>query len=174
MMKRIIRDYYVAEARGVLPLLLLIQLLMCGLAYYAGFSYVYMLFIPVLAVVAFLRAVYEGQRFREAFEALPLLRQERIAKEYNAPHSCVQLYLGEAHLLSDCLVCRSRRTLRLFPAETLVQANIQEYSGRNRIVTDLRLVDSSGKVFTLEFWGRQKQALDGFAAHLTAWGVSVR
>ena len=124
-MKRIIRDFYVAEARGVLPLLLLIQLLMCGLAYYAGFSYVYMLFIPVLAVVAFLRAVYEGQRFREAFEALPLLRQERIAKEYNAPHSCVQLYLGEAHLLSDCLVCRSRRTLRLFPAETLVQANIQ-------------------------------------------------
>ena len=101
MMKRIVRDFYVAEAWGVLPLLLLIQLLMCGLAYYAGFSYVYMLFIPVLAVVAFLRAVYEGQRFREAFEALPLLRQERIANEYNAPHSCVRLYLGEAHLLSE-------------------------------------------------------------------------
>lgn len=169
-MNRMIRDFLRAELRGLLPLLgciaaLLGFLLWKGLP--AKYAALYLLLPPVLA----LRAWHSIAAFRRQFERLPLAAQERLAREYAAPHPCFPLYQGEARLLSDCLLCRSRRALLLLPAETLAVARLQHYSGRNRMVCGLILTRADGSSCRLEAVGKERASLERLADALRAWGV---
>lgn len=172
-MHRILRDFYLAELRGLLPLLAAIALLLGYLILRGPFPVQAILFCPPLAVLASLRAWLSSTAFRNAFETLPLARQEHIAREYTQPHPAVPMYQGEAHLLSDCLLCRSRRTLLLLPSETLAYAKFVHYGGRNRAVSALLLTGLDGKSFRLEFLAGQKKGLAAFADVLAAWDVPI-
>ena len=85
-MHRILRDFYLAELRGLLPLLAAIALLLGYLILRGLFPVQAILFCPLLAVLASLRAWLSSTAFRNAFETLPLARQEHIAREYTQPH----------------------------------------------------------------------------------------
>ena len=175
-MRHILRDFFLAELRGLLPLLAAAALLLGYLLWRGLLPAQAALLCPllaVLAVLASLRVWLSGAAFRNAFEALPLARQERIAREYAQPHPAVPIYQGQAHLLSDCLLCRSRRTLLLLPGETLAYAKLVQYGGRNRAVSDLLLTCPDGKSVRLEFLAGQKKGLAAFADALAAWDVPI-
>ncbi len=170
-MGRIVRDFCRAELRGVLPLLVGMALLMGYLITTAGLRAEAALALPLIAVLALLRAWRQAARFREAFESLPPARRERIVRDYAAPHLCIPVYQGELHLLPDCLVCRSRRTLRLFLPETLGFAEVHRYSGRNRMVLGLRLTSAGGASVCVELVGRQRGRFPEAEAWLAAKNV---
>lgn len=170
-MNRILRDFRRDELHRLLPLLLLIALLLGYLIFWAGLPQRYALLYLLLPVLLALRLRHSSAGFRRKFEQLPLDRQERIAREYAAPHPCVPLYQGEAHLLSDCLVCQNRRTLLLIPAESIAAERLLQYSGRSRIVCALILTHPDGSSHRLEGIGSQRNMLQALAEAIHRWGV---
>lgn len=170
-MNRIVHDFILAELRSLTLYLLLIAALLAYVIYWAKLPIKCALYIPLLALLLVLRAWRSTVVFRNRFEALPLPQQERILREYAAPHPCYRLYMGEAHLLSNCLVCRSRRTLQLFPSDLIIVAKVQHHTGRDRIVSDLLLTCNDGKTCRLEFLGKQKDSLPSLVKTLRAWDV---
>ena len=119
-MSKIKRDFIVKELRSLAGLMLLMAIALGYIISYVKITPLAFLIIPVI-VAAFVLRMY-----RQASGGLTEyseLWQERVGREYAAPHPVYKVAYGELHLLDACLVCRSKRHLIFIPTEQIVRVD---------------------------------------------------
>lgn len=157
---QIVQDFSRKEKRTLLLLSLVLEAFLVFLAV--------LLPAPLLALagpalLAFwllwlLRHVLPG--FCRQIEALEHSRRERLEAEYAQPHPTYKLYQGELHLLADCLVCRSRRSMFVLPLEEISYLQRIGHQHSATLVKDLLIKTKGGKTRHLELIGPQGRAME--------------
>lgn len=152
-MNGIIRDFVKRELTSFVKLAVLFAVL-CGILVYLQAEIVKWLPLVLAALAAMLLRLFSTATwdFRLNWREAQFDRQAKIAEEYGREHLVLPVYLGELHMLSDCLIWRSRRRLVLLLAEDIERVKVARLSG----AVDLYFYTNAGKKYTLEFLAGQR------------------
>lgn len=156
----IVKTYRVQELKRVLTSIAFIYLLLGPQVWLTNLPEYIMLVPLVLCMAVLLKIVTVGTRnFNCIKNTLPERSWEQIQIEFQRPHPIYKLFLGEVHLLKDCLICRHGGVLSLILLGQI--ATIQKISNGKTYGTAKSMVikTKDGRKYTLEFFGKHKKEL---------------
>lgn len=117
--------------------------------------------IPVaLFFLALLAVVFIGIRpFEKVFKNIGEFRQRKIQIDFQKSHEVHKLFMGELHLLPDCMICRSGGRLSLILVEEIIKVRNIQYSGSYGLTRNLIIWTDTARKYQIEFWGRHQKEI---------------
>lgn len=151
-MNRIKRDFIVRQMRMLLGYMVLMSFALGYLVVYARVSpLVFALPVLIMAVFVVRMQIQAGGSFRRDCGQYSELWQERVEKEYDAPHPVYKVAYGEIHLLDTCLVSRNKGRLIFIPMEQIVRVEERFFYVSVKKVPVLKFRLDTDKTVSIEF-----------------------
>ena len=135
-------------------------LAMLYLVLFAKLSAILLLIPFALFFLALLMVVFIGIRpFGQVFQKIGEFRQRKIQVDFQKPHEVHKLFMGELHLLSDCMICRSGGRLSLILVEEIIKVRNIQYSGSYGLTRNLIIWTDTARKYQIEFFGRHQKEI---------------
>lgn len=167
-MNRIKRDFVVRELRSLALLAVLMAAALGYIIFYVKITPAAFLLIPLMIIAFSLRmSVSASGSVRRVCARYSELWQERVGREYAAPHPVYKVAYGEIHLLDTCIVCRNKRRLILVPTEEIVGAEERFRSIGVKRAPLLKLRLDTDKTVDIDFSASRCKDGDAVLAWLT-------
>lgn len=156
----ILGNFYLREVQRLLCTGGMMALLLGYLVWIGGLP-ASVLFLPPSLCILMLgfSATVGSRRFHQVFDALPMRRQEQLQAEFSREHPIFPLFLGEVHLLSNCLISRHGGRLSLILMEEITSAQKFQASKSYGLAQSLILHMKNGQKYQLEFFGKHQKEL---------------
>lgn len=152
--------FYQGEIKRILKCVVLIALAIAYLVFVAEQPKILFLIPLVIFLLALLVMVLIGPgKFRRVFDRLSDFRKEKIEWDFQQPHEVYKLFMGEAHLLPDCIVCRSGGRLFLILTEEIVKVRNMRYSKSYGLARSLLIWTDTNQKYQIEFAGKHQKEI---------------
>lgn len=156
----ILGNFYLREVQRLLFTGGMTAILLGYLVWMGGLPATVLLLPPGLCMLMLVFSATVGsRRFHQVFDALPMRRQEQLQAEFSREHPIVPLFLGEVHLLSNCLISRHGGRLALILIEEITSAQKFQASKSYGLARSLILHRKNGRNYQLEFFGKHQKEL---------------
>lgn len=160
--------FYWGEIKRILKCFIGIVLCISYLVFVAKQSMMYFLIPLGVFLLALLAMGLIGTRkFRKTFEEFSDFRKEKIEMDFRQPHPVHSLFTGEAHLLPDCMICRSGGRLFLILTEEIVKVRNMQYSKSYGLARSLLIWTDTNQKYQIEFAGKHKKEIKEVIAWIT-------